>query len=398
MTNPTRSGPQYTGRQVVVLAPSKGGANPERALIRIAGLSNIARTKDFEFQALEVSVAGDADATIFDELGVAVVAGDADQHAALRAAAERGDVVLSVEPELIHHALSVTALPTMAPPADTDAFTWGLQATRVDTSRRTGRGVRLAVLDTGFDVDHQDFVGRTVTTQSFIVGESVQDAHGHGTHCIGTSCGPAHPDSARRYGVAGGAEIFAGKVLGDDGSGSDTGILAGINWAMANDCKVISMSLGADVREVSRAYETVGQRALDRGTLIVAAAGNNAERPGNPGFVGVPANSPSIMAIAAVNPANVPAPFSARSGRVDGGRIDLAGPGVKVFSSWPMPKGYNSISGTSMATPHVSGIAALWCEASGFTGRELWTVLVQNALPLESPSVDIGAGFVQAPQ
>jgi hypothetical protein len=102
MTNPTRSGPQYNGRQVVVLAPSKGRANPERALIRIAGLSNIARTKDFEFQALEVSVAGDADATIFDELGVAVVAGDSDQHAALRAAAERGDVVLSVEPELIH--------------------------------------------------------------------------------------------------------------------------------------------------------------------------------------------------------------------------------------------------------------------------------------------------------
>ncbi|MDT5324486.1 MAG: hypothetical protein QOF25_1638 [Mycobacterium sp.] len=71
----------------------------------------------------------------------------------------------------------MTALPTMAPPGDTDAFTWGLQATRVDTSRRTGRGVRLAVLDTGFDVDHQDFVGRTVTTQSFIAGESVQDAH-----------------------------------------------------------------------------------------------------------------------------------------------------------------------------------------------------------------------------
>jgi subtilisin family serine protease len=398
MNTPTRSGPQYTGRQVVVLAPSRGRANPERALIRIAGLSNIARTKDFEFQALEVSAVGDADATIFDELGVAVVSGDADQHAALSAAAERGDVVLSVEPELIHHALTATTLPTMAPPADTDAFTWGLQATGVVTSRRTGRGVRLAVLDTGFDVDHQDFAGRAVITQSFIAGESVQDAHGHGTHCIGTSCGPAHPGSARRYGVAGGAEIFAGKVLGDDGSGSDTGILAGINWAIANGCKVISMSLGADVREVSRAYETVGQRALDRGTLIVAAAGNNAERPGNPGFVGVPANSPSIMAIAAVNPANIPAPFSARSGRVDGGRIDLAGPGVKVFSSWPMPKGYNSISGTSMATPHVSGIAALWCEATGFTGRELWTVLVQNALPLESPSVDIGAGFVQAPQ
>ena len=83
---------------------------------------------------------------------------------------------------------------------------------------------------------------------------------------------------------------------------------------------------------------------------------------------------------------------------VDGGRIDLAAPGVKVFSSWPMPKRYHSISGTSMATPHVAGIAALWCEVTGFTGRELWTVLVQNAMPLDVATVDVGAGFVQAPQ
>jgi subtilisin family serine protease len=392
MTNPL-----YTGRQVVVLAPARGRSNHERALTRITGLSNIARTKDFESQALEVSVADTADATIFDELGIAVVAADADQQSALAAAADRGDVVLSVEPELIHHALTVTELPTVEL-TDTDDFTWGLQATGVSTSSRTGRGVRVAVLDTGFDLNHQDFVGRTVTTQSFITGESVQDAHGHGTHCIGTSCGSAHPSGTRRYGVAADAEIFAGKVLGDEGSGTDTGILAGINWALANDCAIVSMSLGADVREVSRAYETVGKRALDRGTLIVAAAGNNARRPGNPGFVGVPANSPSIMAIAAVDSAIVPASFSARAGAVDGGRIDLAGPGVKVFSSWPMPKRHHSISGTSMATPHVSGIAALWCEATGFTGRELWMVLVQNARPLDVPSVDVGAGFVQAPQ
>ena len=398
MTTPMPKGPQYTGRQVVVLAPTRARVTQERALSRIAGLASVAHTRDFESHALEVSVAGEADATIFDELGVAVVSGDADQHDALVAAAERGDVVLSVEPELIHHALTATALPVAAPPTDNDEFTWGLQATGVATSPRTGRGVRLAVLDTGFDVNHEDFAGRSVTTQSFVRGESVQDAHGHGTHCIGTSCGPTHPSAARRYGVATEAHIFAGKVLSDRGSGTDTGILAGINWALANDCAVISMSLGADVREVSQAYETVGQRALDRGTLIIAAAGNNAQRPDNPGFVGVPANSPSIMAIAAVNSANVPANFSARSGEVDGGRIDLAGPGVKVFSSWPMPKRYHSISGTSMATPHVSGIAALWCEATGFTGRELWTVLVQNAMPLDVATVDVGAGFVQAPQ
>ncbi len=425
MTTPTPNGPMYTGRQVVVLAPKSGKANPARALASIAGFSNVARSKDFEFQAVSMSEADAADATVFDELGVAVVSSDPDQRSALMAAAAEGDVVLSVEPELIHHALTVTADYTrgyhdgvsdlyerlngdngtmasgVAPtPADNDQFTWGLQATRVSTSCRTGRGVRLAVLDTGFDVDHPDFVGRSVTTQSFIAGETVQDAHGHGTHCIGTSCGPVEPDGTRRYGVATEAEIFAGKVLSDSGSGSDQGILAGINWALANDCKIVSMSLGADLDQVSNLYETVGRRALDRGTLIVAAAGNNASRPGNPGFVGVPANSSSIMAIAALDPANRPARFSARSSTRtgDGGRIDLAAPGVNVFSSWPMAQRYHSISGTSMATPHVSGIAALWLEESGLTGRELWALLVQNARPLDVPSVDVGAGLAQAPQ
>lgn len=423
MTTPTPNGALYTGRQVVVLAPKSGKANPARALASIAGFSNVARSKDFEFQAVSMSEANAADATVFDELGVAVVSSDPDQRSALMAAAAEGDVVLSVEPELIHHALTVTADYTrgyhdgvtdlyerlngdngstataVAPtPSDNDQFTWGLQATRVATSCRTGRGVRLAVLDTGFDVDHPDFAGRSVTTQSFIAGETVQDAHGHGTHCIGTSCGPVKPDGTRRYGVATEVEIFAGKVLSDSGSGSDRGILAGINWALANDCKIISMSLGADLAQPSRAYEHVGKVALDHGTLIVAAAGNNANRPGNVGFVGVPANSSSIMAIAATDSSNQIARFSARSGNGDGGRIDLAGPGVKVFSSWPLTQRYNTISGTSMATPHVAGIAALWCEATGLTGRELWTVLVQNARALDVPSVDVGAGLAQAPQ
>jgi subtilisin family serine protease len=423
MTTPTPNGAMYTGRQVVVLAPKSGRANPARALATIAGFSNVARSKDFEFQAVSMSETNDADATVFDELGVAVVSSDPDQRSALMAAAAEGDVVLSVEPELIHHALTVTdyargyhdgvsdlygrlngdngsagSTAVAEAPVDTDEFTWGLQATRASTSSRTGRGVRVAVLDTGFDVRHPDFIGRSITTQSFILGETVQDAHGHGTHCIGTACGSPDPDGTRRYGVGTEAEIFAGKVLSDSGSGSDRGILAGINWALANNCAIVSMSLGADIRETSRAYETVGKVALDRGTLIVAAAGNNARRPGDPGFIGVPANSPSIMAIAATDAANQIARFSSGSGNGDGGRVDFAGPGVKVFSSWPLAQRYNTINGTSMATPHVSGIAALWCEATGLTGRELWTVLVQNAKALDVPSVDVGAGLVQAPQ
>jgi len=236
-------------------------------------------------------------------------------------------------------------------------------------------------------------------SQSFVPDSTAQDGHGHGTHCVGTACGPAAPlGPSRRYGVATQARIFAGKVLSDEGSGSDAQILAGINWALANRVQVVSLSLGADLNQVSQAYEAVGRRALAAGTLIVAAAGNNAERSaGNVGFVGVPANSPSIMAVAAVDPHLGIADFSARSSAVRGGKIDIAGPGVAVHSSWPMPTRYRSISGTSMATPHVAGVAALLSQAGDATGAQLWVRLTQTARPMTLPSIDVGAGLVQAP-
>jgi hypothetical protein len=123
------------------------------------------------------------------------------------------------------------------------------------------------------------------------------------------------------------------------------------------------------------------------------------------GFVGMPANSPSIMAVAALDEQLSIANFSARSlDGVQGGNIDLSGPGVRVFSSWNKPRPeqnngkHRSISGTSMATPHVAGIAALWCQARGVKGRDLWALLTQQSQRLDLPSVDVGSGLVQAPQ
>jgi len=161
------------------------------------------------------------------------------------------------------------------------------------------------------------------------------------------------------------------------------------------------MSLGARVfrgQRFSRTFEMVAQRALLQGTLIVAAAGNDSERRwGIISPVSHPANCPSIMAVAALTSDLKIAPFSNRGFDLNGGQIDIAGPGVDVFSTWPMPTRYRTISGTSMATPHVAGIAALYAQVSGLTGSALWSMLTQNARRLLIPAVDVGAGLVQAP-
>lgn len=219
------------------------------------------------------------------------------------------------------------------------------------------------MLDTGFDSTHADFAGRQITTQSFVPNEQEQD--GHGTHCIGTSTGTNAPGSRPRYSSAYGAEIFAEKVLSNAGSGGDGGIIAGINWAVANTVPIISMSLGANVAQVHPPYTAAGHRALHKGALILAAAGNNAARQqGNFGFVGAPASSAHILAVAALDHSLNDANFSARSLAVRGGQVDIAGPGFQGRSSWLMPVRYQTISGTSMATPHSAGLAALWAGAT----------------------------------
>jgi subtilisin family serine protease len=295
--------------------------------------------------------------------------------------------------------------------ADNAQFTWGLQATKVNQSRFTGRGVRIAVLDTGMDLSHPDFFGRAINSQSFVSGEQVQDGNGHGTHCIGTALGPKAPATGvRRYGCASMGNIFAGKVLSNGGSGADNGILAGINWAIANQCRVVSMSLGARVtpgEAFSPIYEAVAQRALAArpGTLIVAAAGNDSRLPSGerrepPVPVSRPANCPSIMAVGAVDSSLRIAPFSNGGINANGGGVDIAGPGVSVFSSLPTNRGtHGFLSGTSMATPHVAGIAAMWLEARGSTttAQALWQLLTGNALRLPISSTDVGTGLVQAP-
>lgn len=431
-------GPETTGRLLVVLSKDQRQAGLS-ALSDRAGLdlSSVASTADFGVETGITSETLEAASTVvFEQLGVAVIRPDPDQVEAMTAAAVASPAIEASEPEQMEYALAdglmepgrtipaeylrgyqtavnqlidgllggggVGAVPeaVMAAP-DLSQATWGLYASRVAESRFSGRGIRIAVLDTGMDLNHPDFVGRNIIHQSFIQGQGVQDGNGHGTHCIGTACGPLRPEILPRYGVAYEAEIYAGKVLSNQGSGADGGILAGIDWAIGNNCRIVSMSLGAVVgqgQQPSPVYETIGQRALEAGTLIIAAAGNESSRPQFIAPVGRPANSSTIFAVAAVASALGVADFSNGDINPNGGEVNIAAAGVGVYSSVQMPRRYATLNGTSMATPHVAGIAALHLQANpGLSALDLARLLLRTARTIPLSRRDVGAGVVQAP-
>lgn len=208
-----------------------------------------------------------------------------------------------------------------------------------------------------------------------------------------------------RFGVAPNVDLMVGKVLNDEGDGRGSWIIDGIDWAIEKGAQVISLSLGGPVsigQAPSPIYERIGRRALRNNCLMIAAAGNHSKRPRKmPRPVSAPANCESIMAIAAVDRNLQVASFSnAGLNARDGGRIDLAAPGVDTYSSHtfraPGEDQYEVMDGTSMATPHVAGVAALYLEQyPNLTATELWLKLEKNATEISDQKFrDVGSGLV----
>jgi subtilisin family serine protease len=423
---------EYTERFLVLLEPEAADQGMAALQSRV-GIARAERMRSAEAEGA-AEVLERSGAVVFEELGVGVVQAAPDQRQALRTTAQEESAIITTERERVLYASQITATPAgatadylrgyhdgveelvnhalerfetttlaevRAAAVDESQTTWGLQGTRVTESAFSGQGVKIAILDTGVDVTHPDLVGHFGETLSFVPGESVDDAQGHGTHCIGTACGPKSPSVLPRYGVAFESEIFAGKVLNNQGFGTDTSILAGINWAVGQGCRIISMSLGAPTRvgqRPSQVFEHVARRALRSGTLIVAAAGNESDRPDRIEPVGHPANCPSILAVAALDKDLTVGFFSNAGLNADGGQVDIAAPGVDVLSAWPQPTGHKRLMGTSMATPHVAGILGLLAEANpDASAAELKSLLLAGARRLPIPAVDVGAGLVQAP-
>ncbi|MDP5181598.1 S8 family serine peptidase [Blastococcus sp. BMG 814] len=310
--------------------------------------------------------------------------------------------------------------------------TWGVTAVGADRSTRTGAGVTVAVLDTGIDATHPAFSGVHIVQRDFS-GSGDGDKDGHGTHCAGTILG--RDVDGVRIGVAPGVPTaLIGKVLGDDGSGDSDMIFRGIQWAVDGGAHVISMSLGFDFpglveqlvargwpadlatslaleayRANLRMFDALmgvvrSRQAFGPGTLLVAAAGNESKRHENPEHeiaVSIPAAAEGVISVGALGES------------ADGLRVapfsntfpQISGPGVMVRSA-KAGGGLATLSGTSMATPHVAGVAALWWEdvaalpvplsALPVTARLLATATTEG-IASDVDVADRGAGLVQAP-
>ncbi|MGW2835305.1 S8 family peptidase [Streptomyces sp. NPDC001286] len=232
----------------------------------------------------------------------------------------------------------------------------------------TGKGVKVAVLDTGVDTTHPDLKSQVVASKNFTAATDATDHFGHGTHVASIVAGTGAKSGGKYKGVAPDAQILNGKVLDDTGSGDDSGILAGMEWAAAQGASVINLSLGGyDTPEIDPLEAEVNKLSADKGVLFAIAAGN-----AGPQSIGSPGSADAALTVGAVDKKDKLADFSSTGPRVGDGAIkpDVTAPGVDITAAaakgsvidkevGEKPEGYLTISGTSMATPHVAGAAAI---------------------------------------
>ncbi|WP_371934722.1 S8 family serine peptidase [Streptomyces sp. KL118A] len=232
-----------------------------------------------------------------------------------------------------------------------------------------GKGVKIAVLDTGVDATHPDLKDQVIAEKNFTASADAKDRYGHGTHVASIAAGTGAKSGGKFKGVAPGAKLLNGKVLGDDGYGEDSGIIAAMDWAAAEGADVVNLSLGGpDAPGIDPLEAQVDKLSAEKGILFAIAAGND----GEPASVGSPGSADAALTVGAVDDNDKLADFSSQGPRVGDGAIkpDVTAPGVDITAAaapgsviekevGQNPEGYLTISGTSMATPHVAGAAAL---------------------------------------
>lgn len=269
---------------------------------------------------------------------------------------------------------------------------WGIERVQAEDAWDngvTGAGVDVAVIDTGISTSHPSL---TVTGGFSAVSytDSYDDDNGHGSHTAGIIA--ANQPSVGLVGVAPDVNLYAVKVLDQDGQGPLAQVLTGIDWAIANDIDVISMSFGTLTN--SNTMRSMLDEAYEEGIIVAAAAGNRGEGTLPEGRVEFPARFDSTVAVGAVDEHNERAYFSAT-----GEAVEIAAPGVDIVSSYKDAT-YGPLSGTSMATPFVAGAFALLKEAyPEKSAPELRAMLQDEAIDLGESGRDpnYGYGLLQIP-
>jgi subtilisin family serine protease len=263
-----------------------------------------------------------------------------------------------------------------------------------------GKGSTVAVLDTGVDAGHPDLAGRIAASQDFTGSKyGTDDRIGHGTHVASTIAGTAAASGGKERGVAPGASLLIGKVLGDSGFGYDSDIIAGMQWAVSQHADVISMSLGSQLAATTcddPIAQAVDQLSAASSSLFVIAAGNMGPKQNT---VSSPGCATSALTVGAVDSQDATASFSSR-GPVGVSHIvkpEIAAPGVNILAAAAGGRGvyaYRTMSGTSMATPHVAGAAAIAKEAHPtMTGAQIKQLLTSSANPtVPGTAQEVGAG------
>ncbi|GIJ53638.1 peptidase [Virgisporangium aurantiacum] len=256
-----------------------------------------------------------------------------------------------------------------------------------------GSGVTVAVLDTGYDPKHPDLAGRVAGAADFTGEGSTVDSHGHGTHVAATLAGTGAASAGARRGVAPGARLLVGRVLDGAGTGELSWAIAGMEWAVAQGARVVNISIGGGPSDgtdpVSAAVDSLTKSS---GTLFVIAAGNSGP---DEGTVETPGAATTALTVGAVSNTGDLASFSSRGPRLGDGAVkpEITAPGVNIVSARATGTGvgelvdasYTSMSGTSMATPHVAGAAALLAQQHpDWRSGELKAALVGSARPVDA--------------
>lgn len=267
-----------------------------------------------------------------------------------------------------------------------------------------GEGLLIGIADTGLDRSHPDFAGRIEGFRDFLEDDSSPDPDGHGTHVASVACGSGAASNGQYVGAAPLSSILAARVLHQGGSGRMSKVMLGIEWLAASGAQVINLSVGAPVSAYGvDPLSRLCSNLVEANVVVTAAAGNSGPMSRT---IGSPGSAPRVITVGATDMADQVATFSSRGPTVQGlTKPDLVAPGYEVTAARAqgthlgtvLGKSYSRMSGTSMASPLVAGLAALMLEVSPqLTATEIKAILQLNCAPLNQPGNSQGAGLLQA--